>query len=233
METRQQKLIDGSMYAIELDTEELIGHFDNPANCTKEILHQFNELSWYSEYLAPDDKIILDLGGNIGLFALHVTPWADRIITVEPTPSHFTLNEQLTSKFNNIERIQAAISNETGKIPFFTFPSNTTMNSLINRGGNHFMVDSITIPDLIKKLELPHVDFIKLDIEGSETIALSEDVIRSISDKVAKILIEFHEVNGIGYTEQRAIFESIFTKYGYKTNHFGPDGLYCYKQIKN
>ena len=72
-----------------------------------------------------------------------------------------------------------------------------------------------------------------MDIEGSETIALSEDVIRSISDKVAKILIEFHEVNGIGYTEQRAIFESIFTKYGYKTNHFGPDGLYCYKQIKN
>ena len=100
------------------------------------------------------------------------------------------------NQINNIERIQAAISNETGKIPFFTFPSNTTMNSLINRGGNHFMVDSITIPDLIKKLELPHVDFIKLDIEGSETIALSEDVIRSISDKVAKILIEFHEVNG-------------------------------------
>jgi FkbM family methyltransferase len=233
METRQEKLIDGSLYTIKLNTNELIEHFNNSTNCTKEILHQFNELSWYSEYLTENDKIILDLGGNIGLFALHVTPWADRIITVEPTPSHFTLNEQLTSKFNNIERIQAAISNETGKIPFFTFPSNTTMNSLINRGGNYFMVDSITIPDLIKKLELTHVDFIKLDIEGSETIALNEDIIGSISDKVFKILIEFHEVGGVGYSEQRAIFEQMFIKYGYQTKHFGPDGLYCYKQIKN
>ena len=232
METRQEKLIDGSVYVIELDTQELTNHFNNPVNCTKEILRQFNELSWYSEYLTENDKIILDLGGNIGLFALHVTPWADRIITVEPTPSHFLLNEQLTSKFKQVERIQAAISNTTGQMTFYTFSSNTTMNSLINRGGDSFTVDCITIPDLIEKLDLTRVDFIKLDIEGSETIALNEDIIKSISDKVAKILIEFHEVGGIGYTEQRAIFEQIFIKYGYKIKHFGPDGLYCYKLIK-
>ena len=231
METRQEKLIDSSMYAIELNTQELVEHFNNPLNCTKEILHQFNELSWYSEYLTKDDKIILDLGGNIGLFAIHVTPWADRIITVEPTPSHFNLNTQLTSKFPQIERIQAAISNYTGNINFYTFDPNTTMNSLINRGGNSFLVDCITIPDLIEKLNLKHIDFIKLDIEGSETIALNNDIIKSFSDKVSKILIEFHEVGGIGHTEQRAIFEQIFIKYGYDTKHFGPDGLYCYKQI--
>jgi FkbM family methyltransferase len=232
METRQEKLIDGSIYTIELNTPELENHFNNSNNCTIEILHQFNELSWYSEYLTKDDKIILDLGGNIGLFAIHVTPWAEKIYTVEPTPSHFDLNEQLTSKFSNIERIQAAISNTTDKIKFYTFPSNSTMNSLINRGGHSFEVDSITIPDLIEKLKLKHVDFIKIDIEGSETIALNDDIIKSISDKVSKILIEFHEVNGIGYTEQRSIFEKIFIKYGYEIKHFGPDGLYCYKQIK-
>ncbi len=232
METRQMKLIDGSNYTIELPTKELQDHFNNPSNCTFEILHQFNELSWYSEYLSKDDKIILDLGGNIGLFALHVTPWADRVITVEPTPSHYNLNTQLTSKFKQVERIQAAISNTTGQMTFYTFSSNTTMNSLINRGGDSFTVDCITIPDLIEKLDLKRVDFIKLDIEGSETIALNEDIIKSISDKVAKILIEFHEVGGVGYTEQRAIFEQIFIKYGYEIKHFGPDGLYCCKLIK-
>lgn len=230
MQTRQQKLIDGSMYTIELNNQELINHFDNPLNCTKEILHQFNELSWYSEYLTKNDKVILDLGGNVGLFAIHVTPWAERIITVEPTPSHFNLNTQLTSKFTQIERVQAAISNQTGKMTFYTFPSNTTMNSLINRGGEAFEVDCITIPDLIDSLGLKHVDFIKLDIEGSETIALNDEIIKSFSDKVSKILIEFHEVGGVGYTQQRAIFEQIFIKYGYDTQHFGPDGLYCYKK---
>jgi FkbM family methyltransferase len=231
METRQMKLIDGSNYTIELPTEELQKHFNDRNNCTVEILHQFNELSWYSEYLTKDDKIILDLGGNIGLFALHVTPWAEKIVTVEPTPSHYDLNTQLTREFKQIERIQAAISNTTGQMTFYTFPSNTTMNSLINRGGDSFAVDCITIPDLIEKLGLDHVDFIKLDIEGSETIALNEGIIKSISDKASKILIEFHEVNGIGYTQQREIFEQIFIKYGYQIKHFGPDGLYCYKQI--
>ena len=232
METRQEKLIDGSMYVIELNTQELADHFNNPANCTKEILHQFNELSWYSEYLTSDDKVILDLGGNIGLFALHVTPWAEKIITVEPTPGHMKLNKHITGKFPSVIHLQAAISDKTGQIPFFTFGSNTTMNSLINRGGDYFTVDCTTIPDLIENYNLDRVDFIKIDVEGSETIALNEDIIKYMSNKVSKILIEFHEVNGIGYTEQRAIFESIFIEYGYATTHFGPDGLYCFKQIK-
>ena len=232
METKQEKLIDGSMYTIELNTQELINHFNNPVNCTKEILHQFNELSWYSEYLTSDDKIILDLGGNVGLFALHVTPWAEKIITVEPTPNHMKLNKQIMNKFSNVIHLQAAVSDKTGQIPFFTFGSNTTMNSLINRGGNHFMVDCITIPDLIEKYNLDHVDFIKLDVEGSETIVLNKDVIKYMSNKVSKILIEFHEVDGVGYTEQRSIFENIFVEYGYETKHFGPDGLYCFKSIK-
>ncbi len=230
------KLVDGSDYTIKLSTEELQNHFNNPTNCTVEILHQFNELSWYSEYLTKDDKVILDLGGNIGLFAIHAAPWAERIVTVEPTPSHFNLNTQLTNKFPQIERIQAAISNYTGKINFYTFDSNSTMNSLINRSltnrGGGLVVDCITIPDLIEKLNLRYVDFIKLDIEGSETIALNDDIIKSISDKVSKILIEFHEVGGVGYSEQRAKFETVFIKYGYDTKHFGPDGLYCYKNKK-
>jgi FkbM family methyltransferase len=229
METRQMKLIDGSNYTINLPTEELRRHFNDHNNYTVEILHQFNELSWYSEYLTKDDKVILDLGGNVGLFAIHVTPWAERIVTVEPTPSHYDLNTQLTGEFKQIERIQAAISNTTGQTTFYTFPSNTTTNSLINRGGDSFTVDCITIPDLIDKLGLDHVDFIKLDIEGSETIALNEGIIKSISYKASKILIEFHEVGGIGYTQQREIFEQIFIKYGYQIKHFGPDGLYCYK----
>jgi FkbM family methyltransferase len=230
METRQMKLIDGSTYTIDLPTKQLQDHFNNTSNCTIEILHQFNELSWYSEYLTKDDKVILDLGGNIGLFAIHATPWASKIITVEPTPSHFELNRQLTNKFSQIERLQAAISNTTGQTTFYTFSSNTTMNSLINRGGSSFEIDCITIPDLIEKLKLDYVNFIKLDIEGSEVIALNDTIIEALSNKVGKILIEFHEVNGVGYTQQRAIFEQIFIKYGYETKYFGPDGLYCYKK---
>jgi FkbM family methyltransferase len=229
METRQEKLIDGSIYTINLDTQEMVNHFNNPQNCTNEILHQFNELSWYSNYLTKEDKVIIDLGGNIGLFALHVTPWAERIITVEPTPSHMALNRHITGKFSNVVHLEAAVSDKTGKVNFFAFDSNTTMNSLINRGGASFSVECITIPDLIEKYNLERVDFVKIDIEGSETIALNEQVIDFMSKRVSKILVEFHQVGRIGYSEQRSIFENLFTKYGYQTTHFGPDGLFCSK----
>jgi len=227
-----EKLINGQTHTIELATQELRNHFDDNHNCTKEILHQFNNLDYYTQFITPDDKIILDLGGNVGLFAIHVTPWAEKIITVEPTPSHFALNEQLTSQFNNITRLQAAVSNITGTTKFFLFESNSTMNSLIDRSGNFIMVDTITIPDIISKFKLKTVDFIKIDIEGSETIALDEHIISILSTKVAKILIEFHEVNGISYEMQRDRYEPIFQKFGYETKQFGPDGLFCNKKLK-
>jgi FkbM family methyltransferase len=229
MKTVEQKLIDGSIYTMQLDTEDMINHFDNPNNCTKEILNQFNNLSWYSEYLTKDDKIILDIGGNIGLFALHATPWADKIITVEPTPTHMKLNKHITKNFKNVIHLEAAVSNQNGKIPFYTHGENTTMNSIINRNSNPFMVDCFTIPSIIKKYNLEHVNFIKIDIEGSETIALNEDIVYEMSGIVDKLLIEFHEVNGIEHFENRNIYSKLFVENGYQITFFGPDGLFCYK----
>jgi len=229
MQTKTIKLIDGSLYDITLSTTELANHFNDSRNFTDVILNQFNELSWYSKYLTENDKIILDLGSNVGLFAIHAAPWADLVIAVEPTPSHMMLNEQLTGPFDNIIRYQAAISDKSGRMPFYTSTGNTTMNSLIDRGEEQFMVETLSVIDIINKFKLDHVDFVKMDIEGSEVIALNETIIAELSNKVSKILIEFHEVNGIGYSEHRHNYEVIFKKYGYKTTHFGPDGLFCIK----
>lgn len=231
METRIIKLIDGSSYTINLTTPELINHFNDGRNFTDIILQQFNELSWYSKYITSHDKIILDLGSNVGLFAIHASSWADLIIAVEPTPNHMELNKQLTSKFDNITRIQAAISDTTGEMPFYTSSGNTTMNSLIDRGEYKFMVETLTVLDVMDKFNLDRVDFIKMDIEGSEVIALNDNIIDQISKRVSKILIEFHEVNGIGYSEHRKTYEDIFIKYGYETTYFGPDGLFCIKEF--
>jgi len=65
-ETQQfEKLIDGTVHTIDLNTGELLNHFNDRKNCTVEILHQFNDLDYYTQFITPDDKIILDLGGNV------------------------------------------------------------------------------------------------------------------------------------------------------------------------
>lgn len=222
-------LIDGSVYNINLESQDIRNHFADRRNCTLEILHQFNNLNYYNQFISKEDKVILDIGGNIGLFSIHVSPYAEKILTLEPTPSHFKLLTKLTSNFKNIQPINMALSNKSGTERFYTCDANSTMNSLINRGHNFFDVESISLKDLIEKNSLEKVDFLKIDIEGSEVIALNEDIINYISDKVKKVFIETHDVmDGLGY-DHRLRFGDLLQKNNYQVSYFAQDVVFAQK----
>jgi len=219
------KLIDGTTHELQLTTPEIQSHFAAPNNCTREILHQFNDLDYYQRFLSKDDKAILDFGSNIGLFAIHVSPWAEKIVGYEPTPSHYALNRQLTWNFPNIEIINAAVGPHTGEIDFFFEPHNTTMNSMVPRTGQKTTVPSFSIPDILAVYDT--VDFIKMDIEGSEIWALTEEAIEAIAKKVKKLLIEFHHTQYGTEVQHRAQFRFRFEDAGMKCEEFNNDGLFC------
>ena len=71
-------------------------------SCTIAIINQFNDDFYY--FLRDQEELnVIDLGANVGLFSLYVSPIAEKIFAVEPTPSHFELlNEviNLTQKQN-------------------------------------------------------------------------------------------------------------------------------------
>ena len=238
METRNIKMIDGTDYVINLETPELEKHFNGWNNYTKEILEHFNSKNYYEDFVNQEDKNILDLGANVGLFALYVAPWAEKIVCVEPTPSHFNLLESLTKNFNNIDCIPAAVSNMTGAITFYDSPTNTTMNSLIPRDGGSFQVDGYKLSDLVEKTGFDKVHFIKMDIEGSEYTVLDEETISYIGENIPKILIEFH--GDPRNTKYANIYDHInktipdyielFKNMGYEVNHFNWDSIFCHKK---
>jgi FkbM family methyltransferase len=222
----QIKLINDEIYELPLNTPELEEHFRNANNFTKEILHQFNDLNYYKEFLTPEDKVILDFGSNVGLFAIHVSPWAEKVLAFEPTPAHYKLNKLLTKKFKNIKTTEAAVAGETGEVTFYTSSENSTMNSLINRKENSFQVKSISIVDILSKFK--SVDFIKMDIEGSEIYALTPEAIKEIASKAKRILIEFHCTENAREYENRDKFKALFEAAGMKTKSFSNDGLFCF-----
>lgn len=237
--SRTIRLINDENYEIEFTDESIANHFNEPKNCTKEILIQTNDVKIYDGVIEEDDKVILDLGANIGLFAIHATPYADKIYCLEPTPSHFQILTKLTSKFDNIERIEGALADETGTIDFFEFSGNSTMNTLFRRepDSNPITVNSYSLPDLIEKLNLDKVDFCKIDIEGSEIIALNDSIIEAVSNKVKKFFIEFHWYAGVSFARYCEIYKEVFERHGYTVKgfetyqKFGPDTLYCYKEL--
>jgi len=223
------KLIDGSIIDLNLNSEDLQNHFNDRRNCTLEILHQFNDLNYYDKFISKEDKTILDLGANIGLFSIHASPYAEKIIALEPTPAHFKLLTELTSSFKNITPINLALSNKSGTERFYTCEDNTTMNSLINRNGNFFDTKSISLKDLIEEININKIDFIKIDIEGSEFIALDEESINYISDKVNKIFMEVHDIDGSGFDRHREKFAELFKKNNFTVDRLGIDVLFAHK----
>ncbi len=217
------KLIDGNYADVRMETPAVRAHFVDPYNYTDAILDQF-EHSIYHEYLTADDKIILDIGANIGLFALHVSPYAEKIICVEPTPSHMAKQQEIL-KGLPVTHVEAALSNKVGEQDFHWCGINTTMNSLQDRhSGIKFKVKTTTLQELIR-LVPGNIDFCKIDIEGSEWQAITYDTLAVASAFIKKIFIELHPPN----QHSQDYFKKIFEAVGYKVEVIIHDTLFCYR----
>ena len=225
---KELKLINGEIKNLNISPPHIESHFNNIQSCTEPILKQTNN-NYYDQFVTPEDKIIIDLGANIGLVSMHFAPYTDKIISVEPTPSHFSILEYFTKDIPNIYRLQGAISNKRETTSFYIL-SDSTENSLMNeKGGIEIQVETYTLKDVIDLYDLDHVDFVKIDIEGSEIKFLSKENIETLNKYVKKFFIEFHQVNGKTYGEHREYYQGIFEYIGWNTELVSVDVLYCYK----
>lgn len=217
------KLITGQNLNINITSDEARAHFNNPRNYTKEILEQFDN-SLYKDFIKGKDLTILDIGANVGLFALHVLPLAKKIVCVEPTPEHFAIQKEILQSPKVVHE-NSALSHYTGETDFYWCGVNTTMNSLHNRGDRSFKVPCITLTDLCVKHLLTKVDFCKIDIEGSEWTAITKETLTPVFDIIDKIFIELHPPTAESQDAFKALFESV----GYKVDKYIHDSLFCYK----
>jgi FkbM family methyltransferase len=148
--------------------------------------------------ILPKNPVILDLGSNIGATILHFKHLypSSRIIGVEMDEDNYKLAKTNTGFLGDVELIHGAISCFDGIVSYnkatgedaYSIISNEKTNgtrSLIN-------VNSITIPSIISKYNLPVVDFIKMDIEGEEIKLFEKHTDLSWLDLVKSLNIEVH-----------------------------------------
>jgi FkbM family methyltransferase len=203
-----------------------IEFFNNCSNYADIVLNQINEEKMYDKIFEnKTDMVILDIGGNIGLFSIYAQDSAKIIYTFEPTPSHFNLLHEFTANYDNIVPINMAITNYEGEIAFYTNNENTTMNSIVQRSNNKIMVPCIDIFSFIKSKNLNHVDLIKCDIEGSEMTALTYGIIESLKDIVDNWFVKVHDTNNKTMAENKSILKYLFERNGYNVTEYRGDGL--------
>ena len=129
--------------------------------------------------------LIIDIGANIGFFCIYSLIKApnSRIISVEADPSNYKIlkNNITTNNLNKkVTSINRAIFSIEGEIDFFPSNEDTGWSSVFNTRGainsNPIKIKTTTISKLLISLEVKSVDFLKIDIEGSEYDVLINDM---------------------------------------------------------
>ncbi len=139
--------------------------------------------------------IVLDVGANIGFYTLIMAKLVGktgRVFAFEACPTNFKILQKNVEAngYKNIVLINKAVTNSTKNIDFYIDEKNTAGNGLSPKKGiTPIEVPSIRLDDYFPKKS--RVDFIKIDIEGSEFLALlgSQNLLEE-NPKV-KIITEF------------------------------------------
>ena len=159
----------------------------------------------------PPSPRIVDIGANIGTFSMtahHSYPDA-HIYAFEPHPDNFEL---LKKNAPFLTARQAAITATTGTVEFEAHGSPIGLR--VKKGGGLY-VDSLSLDDALASL--PHIQILKLDVEGSEF-----DILGSTSNmtfnKIQKIFVEVHPTEQYpSLQEGKNWIEHALTLHGFKT----------------
>lgn len=155
---------------------------------------EFDEYNFLESIFEPGARpVIADLGANIGLFSIRVFNfWPGAVVhAVEPGGKTYTVMQQNRSINAALQWHihHAAIWEAGGELSFDNHPVSTNSRVAFSGHGNE-TVAAMTVRTLIEQHIGADVDFMKMDIEGSELAALESDT--GIFERVAVLFVEIH-----------------------------------------
>ena len=159
--------------------------------------------------LPPECHTIIDAGGNVGIFALYAAANhpAARIFSLEPFPSTFSAlctNIKRNSLQANVRAMQLGLSSSPGTLPMSGAPASTDrriVDVAAETEASLEWIPVVTLQEFMSQNAIVTVDFLKLDIEGSEwPVILTSPP--ELWRRIRNVQLEYHETAEARYRPQ-------------------------------
>lgn len=168
----------------------------------------------YQIQTLPPSGIAVDLGSHIGAVALALASKNYKVYAVEMLPDNNDAakqNIEANGYWANIGLVENAITKTSGQeIPaYYVDSSDETgrvhrfIGTILNKrssgspfkNGETIMVKTLSLKDFIEKLNVPKIDFMKIDVEGAEW-EIIENAPKEVLNKIDRIAVEIESPDG-------------------------------------
>ncbi len=177
----------------------------------------------FKKYIKQGNTVI-DVGANIGFFtrlAADLVGSKGRVFAFEPNPYFFRVLEKNAQEIHrdNVEVFQKALSDRVTTAEFLTagvlVHEGSSAGAMVEIGaGQKIVVETETLDNFFKTTG-GSVDFLKMDIEGSELLALRGASLMLENNPKLKLVLEFNpRLLKVGGTDP-AQFLSFLTERGF------------------
>lgn len=177
-----------------------------------------------------EGDIVLDVGAYVGMFTLKVINKVGKfgtVVPIEPNPTNLIYLKENVNPHGNIKVVEEAILNRIGEGKLY-ISSASPCHSLVYPHKDFLNVKINTIDNLVEQLGLPHVDFIKMDIEGAELQALEGAKETLTKNNVRCAIASYHALPDgkpempyiIAFFELVGYYTRIIDKYVYAQKDF-------------
>ena len=192
------------------------------------------EVSIAASFVKTKTPVLMDVGANFGLWSsgmLELFPQCVMLLMVEPQPK--CLETLAKCKFPHKVIFPCAVADEPGNLSFFTAARDGGWGaaSLFERFDTYFsaaqqqesVVPVMTLDEIIEHSHISTVDFMKMDIEGAEFLALKGAEASIRDGRIKALSFEF----GSGNINSRTYFRDLWdflTHYGFSIFRILPGG---------
>jgi FkbM family methyltransferase len=150
---------------------------------------------FFHAYTPKQGDVAIEVGAGVGGETLSVSRLVGqtgRVIAIEAHPETYRCLKMLCTlnALDNVTTRQAAVMNQHGSIRISDLDTHV-MNSVLGSAKTGIEVPAITLDDLVEAEGLTRIDFLKMNIEGAELLALQG--MRDTLGMVQNLVVSCHD----------------------------------------